>query len=320
MSKKKPYNFSKTGIQYIDDVGRQLEKIFENSNRGSFASRRRYFKACERFVKEIVPHFKLKKLANIQDKHLEYYANLKLEEGSSSRYIKTDLAAIRYMHYVTPNTRHELMDAEEFNKYLELPATGEGRADRAWTNEEIQGMVNIAREKGKNEVADIIEFTLLSGCRLDEVSTLRRHHLENALREGYLTLSNTKGGRVRKIPVGDELETKIKELLPTVKRGDYVFVSEDMKVHIFKKQVQDFIVSNRALVQSEDRKKTGHNLTKEDKGALTFHGLRHTYARNFYRDMRNRGYTDKATRQVLTEVLGHGRIEVTYVYVPRTDA
>lgn len=54
-----------------------------------------------------------------------------------------------------------------------------------------------------------------------------------------------------------------------------------------------------------------------EKGALTWHGLRHTYAQHYYTKMREKGFSDQASRYKLTEVLGHGRIEITYVYVPK---
>ena len=311
------FKFSDTGVQRVDNVGRQLEKIFDKTNKGSIETRRRYFEACERFIKEIVPHFRLQKLANIQDKHLEYYANLKLGEGCSSKYVRTELSAIRFMHFITPNTKHELEDSKTFNNRFEFKPSVNRNIDRAWTNEEVKEICDLARLKGKKEYADMIEFTLLSGCRLNEVATLRRHHLEKALREGNLYLINTKGGRPRKVPVGDELRAKIEGLLPTVKRGEYVFVPEDMKVHILKRQAQDFLVKNRGDIQVTTRENTGHNLASGEQGALTWHGLRHTYAQNFYRDMRNKGYSDKASRHKLTELLGHGRIEITYVYVPK---
>ncbi len=311
------FKFSDTGIQRIDSVGRQLEKIFDKCNKGSIETRRRYFETCERFIKEIVPHFKLQKLANVQDKHLEYYANLKLAEGNSSKYVRTELSAIRFMHHITPNTKHELEDSKTFNKRFDFKPSVNRNIDRAWTDEEIKDMCKIAREKGRAEYADMIEFTILSGCRLNEVATLKRHHLEKALREDKLYLINTKGGRPRKVPVGDELRAKIKELLPTVERGEYVFVPKDMKVHIFKRQAQDFLVKNRAEIQDDTRQTTAHNLEKGDQGALTWHGLRHTYAQDYYTEMRKKGYSDQASRQKLTEVLGHGRIEITYVYVPK---
>lgn len=316
----KKFNFSDTGIQRIDSVGRQLEKIFEQTNMGSLETRYRYFKACERFIKEIVPHFRLQKLANLQDKHLEYYANLKLAEGNSSKYVRTELSAIRFMHHITPNTRHELEDSKTFNKRFDFKPSVSRNIDRAWTDEEIEGICQIAIKKGRKEYADMIEFTILSGCRLNEVATLKRHHLEKALREGNLYLINTKGGRPRKVPVGDELRGRISELLPTVERGEYVFVPKGMKVHIFKRQAQDFLVKNRDDIQNEGRENTGHNLISGEQGALTWHGLRHTYAQRYYMDMRKKGYSDEATRKKLTEVLGHGRIEITYVYVPKRFA
>lgn len=312
------YNFSDTGMQNIDDVGRQLEKIFKKSNYKSYATRQRYFKAAERFLKEVVPHFKLQKLTNIQDKHLAYYAEKKLAEGCSIEYIKSELSGIRHMHHITPNTRHELAEAKEFNTTLDLASSQREGISRAWSSDEISKMCKIAELKGRPELANMIKFTSLSGLRLDEVSTLRKEHLLGAVRTGQLSLTNTKGGRPRDVPINNELKALMKKLLPNVQQGNYVFLPrQDMRIEVFKAQAQQFLVNNRDGIQANDRENTANNLTKGQRAPLTWHGLRHTYAQNTYRELRNKGYNDMMARQRLTQALGHNRIEITYVYVAK---
>jgi len=276
------YKWQPTGVGVIDNLGLQLAKIMRGANQGSIQTRWRYVEAGERFLKFVGPRFGLKKLQNIQDKHLEAYAKHLKSIGKADKYIKNELSAIRYIHRQVPQARYELMDGIKANKLYGLGSTPDGRADRAWTDQEVKAMANLARAEGKEKIAHMIEAARATGMRLDEAASLRRHEVENALRTGVLHLTNTKGGRPRDIPLSKTAQDVLQQAIKDVPRGKYVFCPEGRKVHQFKDDVEDFIYQNRKKVQVSERLATGHNLKPGEKGALTFHGLRHSFARELY--------------------------------------
>lgn len=312
------YNWKETGIGKIDNLGVQFAKVMRGANQGSIETRQTYAKAGRRFVVHVAPKFGLKKIQNIQDKHLESYVRELQEKGRADKYIKNELAAIRYIHNQTPQAKHELMDGKEFNKAMGLESTPDGRADRAWTEREIEAMKGKAIELNRPEVANMLEAMRATGMRLDEAATVRRDRLENALRTGQLYLTNTKGGRPRTIPLNERARELFQKVMPDVPRGAYVFTPVkyvvEHKIHDFKASVEDFIYNHRDSIQDQGRSNAGHNLGHGELGALTAHGLRHTYARYEYQNLLEAGWKKDDAKQEIAERMGHGRAEVTTIY------
>jgi integrase/recombinase XerD len=309
---KKHFKFPDTGTQYIDSLGRQLEKVYENSNLKGIETRHTYFDYCCRFVKAIAVEYRIKDIKNIQDKHLRWYAEKLLAEGQSPKTVKNALSAIRFTHKINPKSVHELAESTEFNKSLSIPSTPDGRVDRAWTPEEIDRGVKLARTLKRPEIANIIRFMDQTGCRLDEAATIRRTHLEEALRTGELRLVNTKGRRLRFVPLSEEALALCRELAKPVERGAYVFVPEGQKVHKYKKSVQDFINRHREKIQEKGRGKSAHEIVNGRAG-ISAHGVRHKYAREEYESLIS-GRSRKEAEREVAERLGHGRPEVTRIY------
>jgi len=312
---KKHYYFPQADTQYLNDLGRQLVKIYENTNLGSFKTRQRYFKATTQFVRAVFDTYGIKSLNNIQDKHLKWYAEKRMEEGISPSTIKTELSAIRFTHHINPNSKYDLSDGTEFNKSLNIPSTPDGRVDRAWTPAEIDRGIKLANTLQRPEIADIIEFMSVTGCRLDEAATIRKHHLEDALRTGYLHLTNTKGGRPRAVPLDDKAMEVIQHMNSKATRGSYVFVPRDQKVHQLKKSVQDFIGRHRDKIQEAGRGSSAHEVI-DGRAGISAHGVRHTYARHEYDKLTLKRTPREAERET-SHRLGHGRPEVTRIYLAK---
>lgn len=315
------YTWKSTGKGVVDNLGVQFAKVVKGANQGSIQTRYRYSEAGERFVKFVAEQYKLKKFQNIKDKHLEAYAKHLKGKGNSDKYIKNELSGVRYIHRQVPQSRYELKDARTANKEYGLGSTPDGRADRAWTDKEVDTMKSKAIEVEKPEIARVIETARATGMRLNEVASLRRHEVENALKSNVLHLTNTKGGRPRDVPLSERASSALQGAVKGTHRGGYVFTPSNQKVHEFKKSVQSFIYNHRNLVQEPGRK-IGHNLEPDEKGGLTFHGLRHSFARE---ECQNRlaekiefGLTreraEEEARQEVSELLGHGRNEVTFIY------
>lgn len=308
------YKWKETGVGVVDNLGRQFQRIMRGATQGSIETRRRYIEACERFLKFVGPHFKLQKISNLADKHLEEYVRYLKQQGKSDKYVKTELSAIRYLHRQIPNVKSELCESQVFNRKVGLGSTPDGRSDRAWTTEEMRKMIEVANRKGRPEVTKVVEGACLTGLRLDEIATIRRHEVEAALRTGYLMPKNTKGGRPRQIPLTEQAMKFFEEAIRGVPRGGYVFCPPGMQIHKFKQSVQKFIYDHRKAVQDENRKPTAHNLTPEDRAALSFHGTRHTFAREIFSQLIQQGESFTQARKKLAELLGHGRPGVTKIY------
>lgn len=318
------YKYRKTGIGVVDNLGAQLEKVIRGASQGSFETRYRYIAAAERFIRFAGENFKLKKLQNIQDKHLEAYAAYLKSRGCGDKYVKTDLSGIRYLHRQLPQARYSLKDGRKANKEMGLGSTPDGRADRAWTEDELTRMKIKAESLGRPDFARTMEAVRATGMRLDEAASLRRAEVEAALRTGVLRLTNTKGGRPRDVPLNGRAVSVFEAALRNSPRGGYAFTPAGVKVHVYKKELEDFIYNHREKIQEASRKETGHNLAAGEKGALTIHGLRHTFAREFLIEQfekeilagKDRKTANLEARKKTTEVLGHGRIRVTYIYAP----
>lgn len=115
--------FPNTGNQFIDDKGRQLEKVF-NDNLGNQIMRMVNFQLCSLFVIEITKEFRINTIRNIALKHVEWYRSFLIENRYTEEYIVNAMRAIVFMHQITPNTRHELNIPEEYLQ-ITCPYCGE---------------------------------------------------------------------------------------------------------------------------------------------------------------------------------------------------
>lgn len=73
------------------------------------------------------------------------------EQGKSPSTIKTDLSAIRFFHDLTQNPRYELPGNDD----LFLQRRTFGGADRTWSDEEFERMLDVALASGRNDYVTI---------------------------------------------------------------------------------------------------------------------------------------------------------------------
>lgn len=295
-----------------------MEKIFKGANRGSLETRYRYAEASKRFIRHVAEKYNLQKLQNLQDKHLESYVRELQARNCSDKYIKNELAAIRYMHSQIPQAKYELSESQVFNQKVGLGSTPDGRCDRAWTEREITGMRMLCKEMGRHDLIKAIEITKATGTRLDEVCTLRRNEIEQALKTGKLHLTNTKGGRPRDIELNNYSREVLKNAIKDVERGGYVVTPKEFwkgKIHVYQANAEKFLYDHRDKIQDRDRNESAHNVKADERAPLTWHGLRHTYAREEMERRIEAGMSEKQARQTVAEELGHWRSSVTEIYL-----
>ena len=201
---------------------------------------------------------------------MESYARNLQENGRSDKYIKTELSAIRFFHNHIPATRHNLSDSRAFNHSIGLSSTPDGRADRAWTEKEIEGLKNIANDLGRTEISDVIEGMRSTGARIDEIVTLRDSDLRNSLNTGILHLENTKGGIPRDVPL-TERARELTNQLQFTDRGQYVFTPKE---YVESQNTQFQAINKNIYIITEKKyKKERYQLTSNWRTrALTSHG------------------------------------------------
>ncbi len=317
------YTWPKTQDPIANNLGKQLEKIVRSMNQNQFTTRYRYLQGAQRFINHIAPRFRLQRLANIQDKHLESYTEYLLDQDKSSKYIKTELSAIRYIHNNMAITKYELEDGRSFNQRMKLGSTSDGRIDRAWSHTEYESFIDLLKDRGDIDAADLVSCIRYSGLRLDEACTLKASEVKRAIRSGSLDLTNTKGGVPRSIPLSDTLRKLFKERLGKIDRTEYIFTPAHYvlakTIHKYEKRIQNLVYKHRDSFQESDRHRTGHNVSQGSRGALTIHGLRHAYARDIYYAHRNQGKSKYYARKNTAKLLGHGRDNVTKIYLSKLE-
>lgn len=302
-------------------IEQQMNKLFKHTRAGSYATRNRYAKSCRSFIRFLDEHYHMKNLRNLQDKHIIAYVQYRQEQGISSKTIKNDLGAIRYMHDLLPNTKYELASnlelKQNYNVHLEKTVAVDG--DRAWTEKEYTNMLQLLFEQSRTSkiaaiTRDVIILERTMGLRVAEAVCMRRSQAESALRTGiYQVQSEAKNGRWRQVPLSAEVKEMLTERLQKIERGERIFVSEGEKAHQIVNQIEKHLERYRGLVETAEGRQRRLNPKSEVK-PLTFHGLRYNYVQERMAIEMNKGYTWNVAAQIVTREVGHNRIDVIKIY------
>jgi integrase len=283
----------------------QINKLSRHNRQGSFKTRDRYYQAVERFARHLADKYNLQKFANIRGKHLASYVKDLQREGKSASTIKNELSAIRFYHEKIDNAKYILPDNKELKEKFNivLDRRSFGGVDRTWSNFEFREMVNHATRLERHDVAAVLQLARFQGLRIHEAIRLDHAAAAAAIRSDTLIVKG-KGGLVRSIPLRKETKEVLFRSIQGVVRGQKLFVQEGKKAHEVIKSVQDFILNHRDKFQEHDRESD-----------LTFHGLRHSFAREEYDKRILEGFSEKEARQEVAKLLGHGRDDITRIYL-----
>ena len=277
----------------------QLAKLYRHNRQGSYKTRARYYEAMQRFCRFLAEVYRLERLANIAPKHIYAYVAYLQEGGKSASTIKTDLSAIRFFHDLIPNARYELPGNED----LCLQRRTFGGVDRTWSAGEFNRMLDVALAAGRNDFVSALYLGRFAGLRIHECFRIDTATAAKAVKERKLTIKG-KGGLVRTVPLNDLLVQRLQQDLKRTPRGHKLYVPDDQETHEAIKELQLFIWLNRSTVQDEDSTRP-----------MTFHGLRHTYAAEKYQGFIDTGVTPFGARKAVSKLLGHGRDDVTNIYL-----
>ena len=277
----------------------QLDKLHRHNRQGSFRTKQRYYEAMQRFCRFLAERYRLERLANIAPKHIyAYVAYLQGQEKSAST-IKTDLSAIRFFHDLIQKPRYELPG----NGDLLLQRRTFGGVDRTWSAGEFERMHALAISQGREDFASVLLLGRFAGLRIHECFRIDTAIASKAIKESALTIKG-KGGLVRTVPLNDLLVQRLQQDLKRTPRGHKLYVPDNQETHEAIKALQAFIWLYRPSVQDKDSTRP-----------MTFHGLRHTYAAEKYQSFIDAGVTPFGARKAVSRLLGHGRDDVTNIYL-----
>ena len=296
-----PINTATTGNIYRSLIA-QLDKLARHNRQGSYRTKERYYEACKRFCKFLAEAYRVQKLSNISGKHLTAYVEFLQATDKAASTVKTDLAAIRFFHDKMENAKYRLPNNAELS--VELEKRSFGGADRTWSNEEFDKMFAIAFVSGQNHYACALALARFVGLRLHECFRIDTATARQALREKAITIKG-KGGKVRTVPIEDaRISMTLRPLLSKTNQGSKVLVPDNLPTHIAMQRMEQFIVRNRETVRDKDSERP-----------LTFHGLRHTYAAEKYRQFTENGMSGLDAHFAVSRLLGHERPDVTDIYL-----
>ena len=279
----------------------QLDKLARHNRQGSFRTRERYYKACKRFCGYLADEYQLQKLENISGKHLTSYILWMQESGKSASTIKTDLAAIRFFHDKMSKPKYRLPDNSELT--VELERRRFGGVDRTWSSVEFNKMLGKALAEDRYDYILALYLGRYAGLRIHECFRLDTAAAEQALRENALTVKG-KGGKIRTVPINEQITIALRRQLSRTQRGHKLLVPDGVPTDRAIALLQLCITKHRDEVRDADSVRP-----------LTFHGLRHTFAAEKYRELTDKGMGALDAHFAVSRLLGHERADVTNVYL-----
>lgn len=294
----------------------QIDKLFKKNNMKSIKTRYRYKDACYRFCIWLGENTNIKKFKNIKVKHIYMYVEYMRSIDYAPGTIKLELSAIRFFYNLA-----EGKNIIPTNKKLNLEKRITRGAKRAWSQEEIERAIALAKEMGRIDVVKAILLSFKFGCRLEEAVVLTNYQVKEAICNGFLYLENTKGKNPREVEVKVQDREILKYILANAKSSERIFIGIGDKTHIVKRSIQNWITNHREKFQEIDRidRNSARKMLEKDgksspKVNLTMHGNRHTFAQLSFIEASEKYIESEAKRKV-SEELGHHRTEVTNIYL-----
>lgn len=294
----------------------QVEKQYRMSNRGSFTTRRSHYNKMSGFIDFVGERFKVQKLENLKDKHVQAYIEWAFREGKSASTVWNTVSAVQYFVNQLPgekrlsetkNIKEAFIEKQQHNENFQKHDVqrhyiGTGK-NPAWNAHEVEKAIDMAEKAGRHDVALAIQFGVELGLRIHEVTRQSRAAVKDSLDKGILTTKG-KGGLVRDISVHtvDGRRALQEALRETSYEKQKVFVDQKGETHKAIKSIQNWIYNNRSKFADDPDKK------------LTFHGLRHSYAQREYEFYRQKTGDERTALLMVAEQMGHGREWITNIY------
>jgi len=314
---------------------RQVDKLINNTNKGSHETRRTYQASYKPFADFLAEKFHLQKIENVKEKHFVAYAQHRSKNAAGSTVTK-DLSGIRFVHELSGSRFPLPTNAEIHKQEIEFKEKDSGKVDRAWTDREVDRAKMVAAGMERQDIVASMDIARTFGLRINETASLRISQVKTALNDGYLHIKG-KGGKERDIPVRNEAQTHALENALEYARsqernrlGEYVLANSAKRgVQALKTSIQNWIGNHREKfqdVRSQKGSETRENGpgSKERSANATWHGLRHSFAQERYNEAlaahlaagESQADAEYHARLDVSRELGHGRDAITRIYLP----
>ena len=198
--------------------------------------------------------------------------------------------------------RYALPGNEELGVALERRRFGQ--QDRTWTNSEFGKLIGRAMAEEREDYILALYLARYAGLRIHECFRIDTATAEQALRENAITIRG-KGGKIRTVPINEQIAIAMREQLKRTKRGHKLLVPDGIPTDRAINGMQQFILRNRDAICDPTAPAR----------RITFHGLRHTYAAEKYTSLINGGMTPLDAHFTASRLLGHERPDVTDIYL-----
>ncbi len=292
----------------MKDLVWSMSRLINSQPEGSFTTQTDRYARLNQAIKILAAkNPKLTDIKNIKTKHIDSLVNGWLSENLSTGTIKNRVADLRWL-------------ANKINKNNIVKRTNSeyGIKNRQY----VKTHINKAKQLTATDLKTITDpYTQLS-LRLQQAFGLRREEsmkfrVEIADQENHIVLEPSwcKGGRTRNIPI---ITTEQRELL------------NEIKLFCHEKETPSLIPKGHSYYQQ----KNTYEYQTYRYGVTKNHGLRHAYAQNRYATLTGRlspkqggkrshelslleKRIDYKARMKISEELGHGREEITAVYLGR---
>lgn len=297
----------------------QLEEFLAYREGLGYATRgyRSYLSIFDRYLKET----KAEWVSLHPGFFLEMRANLKMEARSVNRIISTVRVLFQFLvrrGYVTDNPLKDIPLLKE-NRIVPF-VFSPGQIDHL-----LEAMCNRLRKGKGHFLHDLALYTavvLLARCgmRISEPLRLLRHHYRRDDKTIYI--EKTKFKKDRLIPVPKVAITEMENYLsvresllphddnPYLLAGGRQRPLKDEQVrYLFRKAVKD-------IGLDQPRKVIGNMNFSQP----TAHSLRHSFAVNTLKDIRERGESPQHALPILAAYMGHSEYKHTIVYLKLLDA
>lgn len=316
---KRDWKMTEKQQNIYENLWKQAHKIFDwRTHHQGKRGTERYREGVRAFCKHLAIKYCSKNFKNISDKHLISFVQASKETGISSSTLKTDLSGIRKLHSMLPKTRYKLTTD---NKELGVEKRQTVGIDRAWRDNEVSKAIEHAKVTGRQDVAWAIQCARSLGLRIEETTALTKTQIREAVTNGYIHLTKTKGGILRDVPLNERAEQVMREMLVNGK-DEKIFIGHGRTHKQAIKSIQNWIYNHRdiftekqTLVTEKDEQYQKQLKIDYERPNLTMHGLRHAFTREQYENTLKSGKSPKEARKHVSELLGHGRDDVTRIYL-----
>ncbi len=280
----------------------QANKLLKQHNTSSFSTKAERFKTIKLVDKQLLElGFKGLELKSLKPKHVDSLLQKWQADELSPGTIKNRMAHVRWL-------------AEKINKKGIVPSSN---ADLGVTKRVYVSNENKARTVSQEQLNSIPDQHLKMSLKLQVAFGLRREEAmkiqpEKADRGDHLSLDASwcKGGRDRVIPILTEAQREVLNEAKALASGKSLIPQELKYVQQMKRY------ENTCIRIGLDKA----------------HGLRHSYAHQRYFTLTGfdcpavsgvntqeltaeQKAVDKAAREIITRELGHGRLQITAVYL-----